>query len=155
MKHLGYLFKEGSEIPKKFNQCIYDYETEEQFLTNWQALLDEYDPLQEGWLPTIFVVKEKWAKAYMNKVFSAGVRSTQLSESLNADMRNYLKVDLDIIQFFTHFEQVVDDKCYKEWEAEYNSRQKLPRLKMKRAPMLVQASKNIYTQNFRTISRRI
>jgi len=118
--------------------------------------LDEYDPLKEGWLPTIFAVKEKWAKAYMNKVFSAGMRSTQLSESLNADMRNYLKVDLDIIQFFTHFERVVDGKRYKEWEAEYNSRQKLPRLIENEKSSHVGASKqSIYTQNFRTISRRI
>jgi len=76
MKHLVYLFKEEYEFPRKFNQSIYNYEVEDRFLINWQGLLDEYDPLKEGWLPTICVVKEKWAKAYMNKVFSAGMRRT-------------------------------------------------------------------------------
>lgn len=143
MKHLGHLFSEGSEFPRKFNACVFDYEVEEEFLTNWEELLNEYDPLKEGWLPNIFAVKEKWAKAYMNKVFSVGMRSVRLCESFNANMRNYLKVDLDIMQFFTHFQRVVDDKRYKEWDSEYNARHKLPKLKMK-APMLVQASE-VYT----------
>ena len=153
MKHLGHLFKEGSEFSKRFNACIFDYKTEEELFTHWEALLNDYDPLREGWLPSIFTLKEKWAKAYIKKVFSAGMRSTQLSESLNADLKNYLKVDLDIIQLFTHFERVLDDKRYKEWEAEYNCQHKLPRLKMKKAGMLVQASK-LYTLKFLKNSRR-
>ncbi|KAJ1429758.1 hypothetical protein SESBI_08161 [Sesbania bispinosa] len=36
-------------------------------------------------------------------------------------------------------ERVVNGKRYNESEADYESRHKLPRLKMKKAPMLVQA----------------
>jgi len=38
-------------------------------------LQDDYDSLKEGWLPTLFAMQEKWAKAYMNQLFSAGMRT--------------------------------------------------------------------------------
>ncbi|CAK8544078.1 unnamed protein product [Lathyrus sativus] len=72
------------------------------------------------------------------------MRSTQLSESFNADLKNHLKSDLNLVQFFTHFKRAVNGKRNNEAEAEYESKHKLPRLKMKKARMLVQAG-NIYT----------
>ena len=91
-----------------------------------------------------WALREKWGHVYMKRTFTAGMRSTQLSESLNAALRKYLKPDHDIVQFFVHFERVVNDKRYKESDSEYQARQKLPRLKLKRAPMLVQAGQ-VYT----------
>lgn len=79
----------------------------------------------------------------MRNVFTLGMRSTQLSESLNNDLKIHLKSNLDIIRFFNHFERVVKGKRDNELKSEYESREKLPRIKM-RSPMLLQASK-IYT----------
>jgi len=75
--------------------------------------------------------------------FSAGMTLTQLSESLNVDLKDYLQLDYDIVMFFTHFERLLNDKHYKELQAEYNLRQKLPKIRML-SPMLIQAA-NIYT----------
>ena len=63
--------------------------------------------------------------------------------SLN-DLKDCLCTDLNIVEFFTHFEIVVNQKWDKELEAEYNSRQKLPRLKLKSSPMLNQVT-TVYT----------
>jgi hypothetical protein len=63
--------------------------------------------------------------------------------SLNNDLKNHLKSDLDIIRFFKHVERVVQGKRNNELNAEYEARKKLPRIKMN-VPILVQASK-IYT----------
>ena len=48
------------------------------------------------------------------------------------------------MRFFTLFEEVVSDKRYKTLEAEYNGRQKLPRVLMRRSPILTQAAR-VYT----------
>ncbi|CAI8583438.1 unnamed protein product [Vicia faba] len=72
------------------------------------------------------------------------MRSFQLSESFNSELKNHLKSDLNLVQFFTHFERVVSKQRNNESEAVYESRHELPKLKMKRAPMLIQAG-NIYT----------
>lgn len=48
------------------------------------------------------------------------MNSTQLSESFNKSLNDYLKLDYDVIQFFMHFENALINKRYKESEAEYN-----------------------------------
>jgi len=50
----------------------------------------------------------------MKDVFTLGMRSTQLSESLNSEVKRHFKYDFDIIRFLKHFERVVEDKRKKE-----------------------------------------
>lgn len=68
--------------------------------------------------------------------FNLGIRSTQLSESLNSDVKSLTKLDLDILLFFKHFERIVDDKRYNEMKHEFDARQKIPKLRMSQLPML-------------------
>ena len=95
------------------------------------------------WLDSIYILKHKWAECYMLDVFSIGMRSTQLSESMNNALKGHLKSDLDIIRFLKRVEHVVQDKREKEVQSEFESRKKQPRIEMM-APMLLQASM-IYT----------
>jgi zinc finger SWIM domain-containing protein 3 len=71
------------------------------------------------------------------------MRSTQLSESFNSDLKKHLKSGLDIIRFLKHFERAVQGKRDKELDAEFEAWKKLPRIRMK-TPMLLQTSK-LYT----------
>jgi hypothetical protein len=81
----------------------------------------------------------------MKNVFTLEMRSAQLSESLNNDLKIHFKSDFDIIYFFKHFDRVVQGKRNNELDAEFVSRKKLHKLCMKRPPpMLLQASK-LYT----------
>ena len=94
---------------------------------------------KQTWFDSIYKVREKWAECYMRDAFTLGMRSTQLSESLNNDSKLHLKPDLDLVRFFKHFERVVQGKRDIELSSEYESRELVPRVKM-RTPMLVQAS---------------
>ncbi|PHU13138.1 hypothetical protein BC332_20068 [Capsicum chinense] len=49
------------------------------------------------------------------------MRSTQLSESFNGSLKAYLKSDLDIVQFFKHFERAVDDNRANERKSKYTA----------------------------------
>lgn len=46
----------------------------------------------------------------MKNLYTLGMRSTQLGESLNNDLKEYLNSELYIIRFFGHFERVVQAK---------------------------------------------
>ncbi|KAL1341499.1 hypothetical protein AAHE18_09G091000 [Arachis hypogaea] len=144
IKHLGNLMKNGSYFLQDFKACMYEYVDETNFKEAWDKLLDDYDLKENKWLMNLYKLKEKWARCYMNNAFTIGMRSTQLSESLNADLKNCMKPNLNIIQFFNHFERVVNDKRYNELQGEFQSRQKLPRLKMVSSPLLQQVSE-VYT----------
>jgi zinc finger SWIM domain-containing protein 3 len=144
IRHVNHLYQKSSQFRYDFEACIDLHEEEDEFLNAWNTLLLEHKVSDDSWLHSIFRVKEKWAWAYVRKTFTAGMRSTQLSESFNADLKNHLKSDLNLVQFFTHFERVVNGKRNNESEADFESRHKLPKLKIKKAHMLVQAG-NIYT----------
>lgn len=144
-KTLSQLFKGDCDFKKEFKACISQYEEVDEFLHAWDAMLDKYSIHDNSWLQKIFEVKEKWARPYIKYSFSAGIRSSNLSDSLNSSLRNHLKSDMNLVQFFRHFERVFNDNWYKELESEYNSREKLPKFKIK-APMLMQTAV-IYTNN--------
>ncbi|XP_023922891.1 protein FAR1-RELATED SEQUENCE 5-like [Quercus suber] len=127
-----------------FLACIYEYDGEDEFLIALNEMLDKYDVRENKWLIDLFKLKEKWAQAYVKRTFTAGMKTTQLSESFNTDLKDFLRTDLNIVEFFTHFEKIVNQKRDKELEAEYNSRQKFPRLKLKSSPMLNQVA-TMYT----------
>jgi zinc finger SWIM domain-containing protein 3 len=92
--------------------------------------MQELDPkLHMSWLvaklvDSIYKLKEKWVECYMKDVFTLGMRSTQLSESLNNDLKIHFKSDFDIIRFFKHFERVVQGKRNNELDSEFDSRKK-------------------------------
>jgi len=98
------------------------------------------------WLSFIYKYKEKWANCYMKNAFSLGMRSTQLSESINRDIKYYLNSDLDIIQFFKNFERIVDDKHKNEKKSDFELTKNQPKIKVN-VPMLQQMG-FIYTPKF-------
>lgn len=141
VKHLARTGRDESSALAELSACMYEYEDVNTFEKSFSTLRSKVK--NDTWLGGLYQQKEKWAECYMKNVFTLGMRSTQLSESLNKDMKDVLKCDLDIARFFTHFERVVASKRDKELDAEYNSRKKLPRIHV-RTPMLIQAS-NMYT----------
>jgi hypothetical protein len=120
---------------------MYEYEDEATFEHAFNIMRTK--TTKKTWLDSIHKVKEKWAECYMLDVFTSGMRSTQLSESLNSDLKRHFKCDFDTIQFLKHFERLVQDKRNNLLNTEFESRKKMPRIKM-RTPMLIQTSK-LYT----------
>ncbi|TXG51520.1 hypothetical protein EZV62_024044 [Acer yangbiense] len=121
-----------------------DIEEEEEFLTTWSQMLDLYNVHDNNWMSSIFDVRAKWAYAYVRRAWSAGMRSTQLSESFNASLKDYLNSGINVANFFMHFERLVNDKRYKELEVEYDLCYKMVSLKIP-CKMLSQA-REVYTK---------
>ncbi|XP_047979428.1 protein FAR1-RELATED SEQUENCE 5-like [Salvia hispanica] len=143
IKHLGNLMKEGSCFLTDFKRCMYGFEDETDFEEAWSNLLTHFSLQDNTWLKHMYSVKEKWARCYI-KAFTLGMRSTQLSESINSSIKNCTMPNLNIAQFFKNFERVVEDKRYNELKCDFEARQKLPRLRLESSPMLRKLSK-IYT----------
>ena len=102
-------------------------------------MIDIYAIHDRTWLDTIYKLKGKWAKCYMKNEFTLEIRSTQLSENLNGDLKDYLKSDLDVAEFFEHFDRVIEQKRERELQVEFNDRQKFPQLGLKNSPLLKKA----------------
>jgi zinc finger SWIM domain-containing protein 3 len=126
--------KEEPSILVDFSAYMYEYEDEATFQEAFN--ITRIKASKQSWLDSIYKVKEKWAECYMTNVYTLGMRSTQLSESLNSDLKRHFKSDFDIIRFLKHFERVVEYKRNNKLHVEFESRKKIPRLKM-RTPMLI------------------
>jgi zinc finger SWIM domain-containing protein 3 len=135
--------KEEPHILSEFSACMYNIEDKGAFAEAFDIIRSKVDKKKASWLDNIYKFKEQWAECYMRDIFTLGMRSTQLSESFNSDLKTHLKLDLDIISFLKHFERAVQTKINKELDEEFEARKKLPRIRMN-TPMLMQASK-IYT----------
>ncbi|XP_073224905.1 protein FAR1-RELATED SEQUENCE 5-like [Cicer arietinum] len=144
IKHLGNLMKGGSYLLRDFKKCMYDIDVEADFETAWTNLINQYDVHENNWIKSVYAIKKKWAVCYMKKAFTLGMRSTQLSESLNAHFKSGMKPNMDIIQFFKHFERVVEEKRSNKLSYEYESSHKLARLRYELSPILIQMGK-VYT----------
>nr|XP_027109039.1 protein FAR1-RELATED SEQUENCE 5-like [Coffea arabica] len=140
MKYLGNHYKKNSDLPYMFGACMYGFEEMEQFNRVWEAMVKKHNLENNEWLSELYRIRDKWARCMMKERWTAGMRSTQLSESLNTAIKNHLKLDHDLVQFFRHFNRVVDEKRHNELIAEYEMRQKLPMVRLRQTPMLVHAS---------------
>ncbi|KAF7133134.1 hypothetical protein RHSIM_Rhsim09G0036200 [Rhododendron simsii] len=125
LKHLGYLFHADSNFGKDFNACIFGYEEINELEKARDTLIKKYNLQDNSWMTKTWGIREKWAHVYMKWSYTAGMWSTQISESLDAKLKRCLKSDLDIVQFLTQFDIIVVEKRYEESKAIYNSREKL------------------------------
>ncbi|KAM5557282.1 protein FAR1-RELATED SEQUENCE 5-like [Rosa sericea] len=142
LKHISPMVNDTGSFANDFKRCIYDHKDEDDFVSAWGDMLDKYGLQQNDWLKWMFRAREKWAVVYgRNTIFVD--KGAHLVESLFNDLRSYLYSDTTLLQFFKHFERVVDEQRSKEIEASDEMNSCLPRL-MGNVVMLKHAS-NVYT----------
>ena len=118
MKHVNHIFKGPGQVRGVLGKFMNEYEDEGEWELAWNEMLHEYDVDDNEWLKSIYDLRLKWATPWVTWAWSAGMKSTQLSESINSDLKDYLKSNYNLVQFFNHFESLVNEKRYKEYEAE-------------------------------------
>nr|XP_011462919.1 PREDICTED: protein FAR1-RELATED SEQUENCE 5-like [Fragaria vesca subsp. vesca] len=118
-KNLSYVFHGSSEFAADFGNCMYDYEFEHEWLLAWNAMLEKYSLKENKWLNALFELREKWAMVYGRHTFTADMKSTQRSESMNNVLKNYLMPEHNLLRFLEHYERVSADRRYQELTADY------------------------------------
>ena len=96
IKHLGNLMKKGSYFLADFKKCMYDYDQEEKFEKTWSKLVSKFNVNENNWVKSMCAIKEKWAACQMKEAFTLGMRSTQLSESLNSDFKACMTPNINV-----------------------------------------------------------
>ncbi|XP_028100523.1 protein FAR1-RELATED SEQUENCE 5-like [Camellia sinensis] len=144
LRHGNCLFQDKG-VKGVLNRFMFDIEDENEWEMKWGEMLDTYDAHDNHWLELIFGVKEKWGWPYVRSTWAAGMSTTQLSESFNAFLKDYIRSDFNLNEFFMHFERVLCEKRYKELEAGYALCQRLPRVRA--TFIMLSQMGNVYTKN--------
>jgi hypothetical protein len=97
VKHLARMGRDKSSALAELSACMYEYENVKIFEETFNSLRSKVK--NDTCLCGLYQQKEKWVECYMMNIFTLGMRSTQLSESLIKYMKDVLKCDLDIASF--------------------------------------------------------
>ncbi|PKU65844.1 protein FAR1-RELATED SEQUENCE 7 isoform X2 [Dendrobium catenatum] len=141
-KNLTQDFKDLENFLLDFNQCIFEFQEEEDFLTAWTSLLERYGLKDNEWLANLYEERKKWALPYGQETFYADIFNTLRRDGLNSVLKEYLSPEIDLLQFLNKYEEFVKERRYMEQEADYLSSQCVSRATTLR--FLWQAA-NVYT----------
>ncbi|XP_059441992.1 protein FAR1-RELATED SEQUENCE 5-like [Corylus avellana] len=119
-----------AKFANDFGNCVYGYEDEDEWLFLWDNMLKKYNLMNNKWLDGIFDVKEKWAMVYGRHMFTADMKSTQRSESMNNVLKKYLKAKYNLLRFLEHYSKLLADKRHQELQAEFKMSQTTTILKV-------------------------
>ncbi|XP_042396303.1 protein FAR1-RELATED SEQUENCE 5-like isoform X1 [Zingiber officinale] len=125
-----------------FSRCLFDFEDEEDFLREWEAMCRKYELKENEWLGQLFEEREKWSLVYGREAFYADMKSAQQKESIGTELKKYLTAETDLLSFFENYEKILSEKRSAELQADFSAS-----LNTKKSPsmrMLKQAA-NAYT----------
>ncbi|XP_058784869.1 protein FAR-RED IMPAIRED RESPONSE 1-like [Vicia villosa] len=96
----------------ELHHLVLNVDDEAEFDFNWNKMLQNCfggkATSKFTWLVQIHRNRTQWSSAWVKSHFTAGLKTTQLSESFNAFLRHFLQPDHSLVQFFIHFNVMVE-----------------------------------------------
>ncbi|GAU42524.1 hypothetical protein TSUD_376530 [Trifolium subterraneum] len=108
-KNLG--SRANSSFFVELTNLISNVDDESNFDYNWDQMMKFFfygRPISNWtWLVQTHRNRMHWSSAWVKSHFTAGLKTTQLSESFNAFLRGFLLPDHSLVQFYSHFNIMV------------------------------------------------
>ncbi|XP_057806214.1 protein FAR1-RELATED SEQUENCE 5-like [Salvia miltiorrhiza] len=143
--HLGSL-KSDKTFTKMFQKCMTGCANSEEFEICWKNMISNYKLENITWFNRLYDLKEKWCNAYNKDFFSAGILSSQRSESTNSTLGFNAKKTTSLNDFYKIFKQTVDRWRSNEQTDEFRCIRGKPNSVLKIRGLLQHASE-VYTFN--------
>ncbi|XP_056695127.1 protein FAR1-RELATED SEQUENCE 5-like [Spinacia oleracea] len=111
--------KRDPNFKKTFNYCLYKCVTVVEFETNWRSMLQTYELIGEEWFTNVYDLREKWCPALSKDFFSAGILSSQRSESTNHSIGFIANRTTSLTDFYRLFKGTIQRWRSTEKQAEF------------------------------------
>ncbi|GJV73332.1 FAR1-related sequence 5-like protein, partial [Tanacetum coccineum] len=114
---------------KKISRIIWtDRLDPEEFDDKWISIVNEFHLEDNKWLSDMFILREKWIPAYFRDMpLSRLMRTTSRSESENHMFGRLMNSDLTFVEFFSHFETVVQTQRFRQGKNDHDTRYTTPK----------------------------
>ncbi|KAK9681565.1 hypothetical protein RND81_10G011300 [Saponaria officinalis] len=120
ISHFGSL-KHDRTFQQAFNKCLNGCYSEAEFEDTWGTMVEEYGLHNNMWFQRLYGLKEKWCTALNRNFFSAGILSSQRSESTNHALGFQASKTTSLTEFYHIFEEMVKRWRFEEERNEFNS----------------------------------
>ncbi|XP_022846289.1 protein FAR1-RELATED SEQUENCE 1-like [Olea europaea var. sylvestris] len=114
----GYHAEKGS-IFASIHRLVYDSQSTEEFERGWTMTTDTHNLNNNEWLSSLYENRGRWVPCYLNTTFSAGMSTTQRSESMNTFFDGYMNSKTSLKQFVEQYERALRNKVEKEFQADF------------------------------------
>ncbi|XP_073057317.1 protein FAR1-RELATED SEQUENCE 5-like [Primulina eburnea] len=141
--HLGSLNGDSS-FKILWNKCMTHCESEEEFESTWSIMIDEYNLSGHKWLNGMYTLRYKWATAFSNHKFSAGLLATSRSEVTNVVLKRSGNSAISLYHFVVNYEKIQQSWREKEKAEDKHCHHKKAPTMLKNNPMLNSAA-DVYT----------
>lgn len=141
---LGCIINLSEIFMTKFNKCIYQSWTDEQFEKRWWKMVDKFELKENEWIQSLYKDRTKWVPVYMRDKFLAGISTTERSGSIASFFDKYLHRETTFEQFLDQYKAFLEDRYEMEARSDLEMRHGQPVLKFV-SPFEKQMS-SVYTQ---------
>ncbi|XP_077230108.1 protein FAR1-RELATED SEQUENCE 5-like [Tasmannia lanceolata] len=95
-----------SDFYHDYNRCFHSKKIEE-CEDKWQQLVVNYEIGGNEWLCRMWEQREHWMRAYWRTTFTAGMKSSQRSESMNSFFDRYVNNNTGLNEFLNAYERAL------------------------------------------------
>ena len=129
------------DFKKMFNKCLYACETVEEFQSKWDELLITFNVTENSWLKKLYTLREKWCAAFSLDTFSAGIQSSQRSESTNRVFHHISAARMRLIEFVQHYDKQLEATRSSDLEETFRCTNGIPSSAKRSTKLLYHAGK--------------
>ncbi|XP_073057044.1 protein FAR1-RELATED SEQUENCE 5-like [Primulina eburnea] len=129
---------------KMWYKCMTYCESEDEFEATWRYMIDTYSLGGHKWLNGMYKIRQKWATAFSNGRFSAGILATSRSEVTNMVLKKSGNKMSSLYEFVINYSKIQKNWRVKEKTEDTRCRHGKPAQILKNHPLLIHAA-DVYT----------
>ncbi|KAL2932119.1 Protein FAR1-RELATED SEQUENCE 5 [Bienertia sinuspersici] len=120
------LIKADKQFKKDFHKCLSGCITPIEFEDTWKTMITRYNLQDDSWFKRLYSLKEKWSTAFSKDFFSAGILSSQRSESTNHAIGFNASKTTSLTEFYSIFQATVHRWRREEEMDDFNCTKGIP-----------------------------
>ncbi|XP_050369190.1 protein FAR1-RELATED SEQUENCE 5-like [Argentina anserina] len=134
-----------SDFGELFRKFLFGRVTEDEFESTWNEIIMKFIPSGNTWLETLYELREKWCALFSKDTFSAGILSTQRSESTNNVFTHMSTKTMALTEFVHHYDVQAEKMRSSELEETFRCNNGIPSKAAKSSGIKKQAGM-VYTR---------
>ncbi|XP_057247414.1 protein FAR1-RELATED SEQUENCE 5-like [Beta vulgaris subsp. vulgaris] len=134
------LMKADKEYKNIFHKCLSGCITTTEFEQTWTTMTTKYKLEDDRWFNRLYNLKEKWCTAFSKDFFSAGILSSQRSESANHAIGFKASKTTSLSDFFSIFQQTIIRWRRQEERDDFDCTKGVPKSDLCMSPLLKHAA---------------
>ena len=154
-KHLA-MYYEQPEFESLFHSCLFDCQSDSEFHSIWNSLLEQYNLYENPWLQNIYTLHTKRSYLFSKVICCAGIHSNQGSENFShADVFQNMEsqaMPMTLPKYVKKYEKAAEQQRREELREDFCCSGRKPKLILS-SPMEQQAA-IVYTPTMFEIFQR-